>query len=84
MSAVCVEAPEHLNSTGCVIRNTPDKGRGVFGIKPVNDLEKSSTEAHGIDLVQLLKRSPLRQSSRLAPFSCLEKTSTLRTGNTQS
>ena len=45
MSVVSVEAPEHLNSTGCVIRNTPDKGRGVFGIELTHDFEKSLTEA---------------------------------------
>ena len=38
MSAVSVEAPEYLNSTGCIIRNTPDKGRGAFYIEFTCDL----------------------------------------------
>ena len=48
MSAVGVEAPDHLNSTGCVIRNISGKGRGVFGIEFSYDLTKNS----------LLKRTP--------------------------
>lgn len=31
-SMIGIEAPDHLNSASCVIRHTPDKGRGVFGI----------------------------------------------------
>ena len=45
MSAIGIGVPEHLNSTGCIILNTPDKGRGVFGIESVYDLVKSFAEA---------------------------------------
>lgn len=48
MPAVGVEAPEHLNNTGCVIRNTSGKGRGVFGIEFSHDLAENP----------LLKRTP--------------------------
>ncbi|KAJ3505047.1 hypothetical protein NLJ89_g7617 [Agrocybe chaxingu] len=52
------QAPEHLNSTGCVIKSTPDKGRGVYAarliprstvveISPVLLFSKEEYENHG-------------------------------------
>ena len=50
MSAARVEAPDHLNSTGCIICNTPDKGRGVFGIGFTRDLVETFAEACDVAL----------------------------------
>lgn len=50
MSAIGVEAPEHLNSTGCVIRNTSGKGRGVFGIEFSYDLAENPLLKRTLDV----------------------------------
>lgn len=84
MSVVSTEAPDHLNSAGCVIRRTPDKGRGVFGTKSLCNLDKSCVlkRAESPFTLQLPERSLLKPSSTSAPSLCSGKKSTRLTGNT--